>query len=123
MREAFALILAFASGACETQADEPFANFCKEVSTDFYFCRNLPQDEGNNYVEQCVARGKKVREADEMCGQLWTDAYSCVAALSCEDFELWRTAPHDDPMIDFPCADEGQAFLAQCPDLALWSDP
>ena len=108
-------------GACETQEDAPFAESCDEVGTYFHFCRNLSKDENDNYSQRGVARGKKVHKADDDCGQLWTEAYACVANLACEDFERWRTMNFD-PMLDFPCAEEGLAFLTQCPELPLYSD-
>jgi len=114
-------ILGLTAGACDIQKDEPFAEDCEEVEHDFYSCQNLSQDEGDTYFADCVARGKKVHKADDDCGQLWTEAYACVAGLDCDDFEIWRTM-RSDPMLDFPCAEEGLAFLTQCPELPLYSD-
>lgn len=117
-----ALIIGLTGGlACGIQNNAPFAESCEQVEYDFYSCQNLSQDEGDTYFADCVARGKKVHSARRVCGQLWTEAYACVAALDCEDFELWRTM-RSDPTLDFPCAAEGLAFLTQCPNLPLYSD-
>lgn len=115
-----AFIIGLASGACDPEK-EPFADECHKVGDQLAVCRDLPRDEGETYPQDCIARGKKVRAEDETCGDLWVDAYECVAALACEDFEVWRTSVHSDT-VDFPCKDEEQAFLAACPGLPLWSD-
>ena len=115
-----AFMVGLASGACDPDP-EPFADECRTVGGQLAVCRNRSQDEGSTYLQDCIARGKLVRDGDENCGTLWSDAYACVAALSCEGFEDWRTSAHD-IYVDFPCKDEEMAFLAECPDLPLWSD-
>ena len=116
----FAFMVGLASGACDP-VQEPFADDCRKVGDKFSVCRNRSDDEADTYPQDCVARGKLVRDEDESCGALWSDAYACVAALPCEDFEVWRTSVHALD-VDFPCNDEEYAFFAECPDLPLWSD-
>ena len=116
-----ALMVGFAAGACDPEEEEAFADDCRAVGDAFSFCRNFARDEGDTYFEDCIDRGKKVRKENELCGKLWVNTYDCVAALPCEDFEVWRTTVHDDTT-NYPCHAEEQDFLAECPDLPLWVD-
>ena len=115
-----ALVIGSIAGACDS-SEEEFAGDCRAVGAALYVCQNFARGEGDTYFTRCLARGKKVRAEDEVCGKLWTSAYDCVASLPCEDFEIWRTSVHDDTT-SYPCHAEEQAFLAECPDLPLWVD-
>lgn len=118
----FGFVLLFVSVlfACDSPQDAPYTKQCRKIEDNLSVCRNFARDEGEAYAASCIKRGNKVIAAEEHCGKLWGDAYTCVAELSCEDFEAWRTT-RKDGSVDFPCLEEQQAFLSECPDLPLWS--
>jgi hypothetical protein len=118
-----ALVAGLIAGACEKRDGDgdDYTKDCKSVGWKIFSCHNLATPEGSEYTLDCVARGKKVAKADETCGDLWVEAYSCVAALPCEEFNEWRDNHHS-LKNDFPCKDEESAFDTECGDLPLWVD-
>ena len=69
--------------------------------------------------EDCTTLGHDAAEFSDTCGALWIEIYECLAEMSCDGVDAWRSAQIEDT-IDYPCGTLEAEFRKTCPDIPLY---
>lgn len=120
------LVAGVIASACEKddeqddKQDDARYDSCANTIAKSDICSGLAWEGCGDCITECADRGAGVAAKDALCGELWLNAYACIAALSCDEYNLWRVGvPETAP---YPCDDEESAFREECPGLPLHRD-